>query len=886
MQAPALAVSFLATVSISALLPAQWHVSPSGNDAAAGTPSAPFRTIQHAASVASSGQTLFLQAGVFGDEQGLITLGGKDLVLQGAGVGATILRPHTSSTTSLPPAQIGGGASVAHRVGVLVDGPARVHLRDLTIDAQANAAPTGHLAGLYLRGGADVVVDRCALRDCRAGNAPGGRAHAVVVEGSVAVDPTTLFLRLCELRGFGDGGVFGRLRAELDLQECLAVGAGAAASVDQVAVTVADDALLRVHACRLLACGGGAGAGVRLRQPTTGCVLDANRISGCAVGIDFEHQPPSIVPGEVSHNRISAVDTAIRLSGVSGLLVRGNALSPVSRFDPLVAFDDTAAGNAWAGNRFPVASAAATAPVPIAGGGSADAAAFAGIGTFADPQRVVCGGAPVAVVAADFDGDGREDFATLDQVGNGAALTVALWRPTGYQLAVAPLGGAALRPVRLLVGEFDGAVGADVVALTAPSPPLPNGAAFWVFANDGSGGLSLLHQEPLAAMADPSDLGVVRLNGDARDDLVVVDRGAPTLAAGGGTSFVNAFDGVNWVPTPLPGTFSGSVTAVASGDLDGDLIDDVVVVGGTGAASELRRFVGDGVGGLVAAGAWPLPDSPTAVTVADHDGDGDRDVLVAALGGGLPLQRGVLQILDNVAGALQPAAALPTDHGPRRVLADDFGADTFPSPTGPDVIVLNRAASDLTRFGSHLAGVGFVDGGLVTAVHAPTDVVAADLDLDGYRDLIVAEPSRGGVALLAGVPSARVQTLGQGCPGTGGRTPRLRVGGSPGLAVQPNATLRFDLLDGFPNSVAGCAVALDVAPVLQQCQYLLGVPVFLFASLLDGAGRGSFALPLPAVPVANGLQFYAQAGVFDFAATTSFLPDFSLTAAVGLRVGN
>ncbi|MCK5945402.1 MAG: VCBS repeat-containing protein, partial [Planctomycetes bacterium] len=576
----ALASRILVISLSAATLTAQWHVSPNGSDAGAGTPADPFRTINHAAAVAAPGETLHLQAGVFADEQGIVDLGDKDLVLQGAGVGATFLRPHTTLTAALPPALTGGGAAVPYRVGVLVDGAARVHLRDLTIDAQAQASAAGHLAGVYVRGGADVVVDRCRLRDCRAAAPGGGRTHAFVVHGDAPVDPSTLACRLVEVVGFGDGGVFARLRAELDLQECLLVGRGRETVAEQVAVAVVDDAQLQLRASRIAACGGAGGAAVRLLQPTTGCRIDANRVTRCAFGIDIEHQPPSIVPGTISHNRISSVDTALRLSGVSGWSVFGNALLPVSRFDPAPFSDDTAAGNAWHGNRYPVLADGAAAPLAVPGGGNVDAAPLAGSSELRELTRVPCGGAPVSVVTADFDGDGREDFATLDLQGVGASLTVALWRPTGHQVSVQAFGGPATRPVRLVVGEFDEDPGTDLVALLAPAPPATGAGAFWVFGNDGAGALAPLHQQPLAGFVDPCDVANVRLNGDGRDDLVIVDRGAPLLLAGGGATFVNSFGGVSWLSSPLPGTFSTPVTAVAAGDLDGDAIDDVAVVSG------------------------------------------------------------------------------------------------------------------------------------------------------------------------------------------------------------------------------------------------------------------------------------------------------------------
>src|SRR5512147_2274994 len=43
------------------------HVAPTGNDAAAGTQAAPFRTLRHALDVAGPGDTVYLHAGIYAE---------------------------------------------------------------------------------------------------------------------------------------------------------------------------------------------------------------------------------------------------------------------------------------------------------------------------------------------------------------------------------------------------------------------------------------------------------------------------------------------------------------------------------------------------------------------------------------------------------------------------------------------------------------------------------------------------------------------------------------------------------------------------------------------------------------------------------------------------
>lgn len=885
---PRLFAAALAVSLASAPLAAQIHVAPTGSDLGAGTAFDPFQTINHAAVVAAPGDTIFLQAGVYGDEQGVVTLGTKDLVLQGAGTGATILHLHSTLTVSLVPPVPGAVASVPHRVGILIAGTATVHLRDLTIDAEHIVPASGQLAGLYLRGGADVVADRVAVLGARPPVLGIGRGHAIALRGDVPVDPTTLAIRRSTCADFGDAGLRALLRAELDAREVDVVGAGSpgAGAFAQHGVLVEADAVASVRSCRIVDCAGAAGAGIRFDGHSTGCRVDGTSIARAAVGIALRRSPPAIVPGDVRNNRIAAVDTTVRIDGVSGVFVVANSLSPVSRFAAVPWWDDTAGGNAWSGNRYPIA--AGTPAVAIPGGSNVDASPLAGVAELREAERVGCGGAPIGVVVADFDGDLRDDFATLDLLPGGAGLTVGLWRPAGYQIASLAFGDPTVRPIALVAGAFDGMPGIDLVALTAPIPPATTGASFWVFANDGAGAMTLIHQRVLSGYVAPSALAAVRLNGDANDDLVVVDLGAPPLTPGRGDAFVNAFQGVNWSASALPATFVEPLTAVAAGDLDGDLLPDVAACEGSPLTGRLHCWRSDGLGNLSVLPGTPLalPPNPRGVAIADADGDGDRDLMAAAWGGAFPVQRGVLRMFAAQGGTWTPLPDLASEAGPSRVAVTDLDPDVFPDQARRDVLVLHAAAQGLGLFGSYTVATGFANGGLSTLADGPVDFAIGDFDGDPYGDAVVAEPGRGGVLLLRGSPAARVATLGTGCPGTSGHEPRLVAAGQPGLATQPNPSFRLEVENGFPNSIAACAIALEPGPVLLPCQYLLGAPLFLLGELLDGSGRAVFPLPLPTLPDSRGLVFCAQAGVFDFAATTSFLPSISLTAALCLRVGD
>lgn len=878
-----MSIRILVLPLLAPLAVAQWHIAPTGSDAGAGTTADPFATIAHAAAVAAPGDTIHLHAGSYADEQGLVTLGAKDLVLQGDGREQTVLHAHSTATVVLDTVDSG---PLPHHVGLLISGSARVHVRDLTIDGAEAVGAAGRLVGVWLQGGADCMFDRVTVTGCRpAVLQPTDVAMAVVVHGDAPTDPTTAVWRSCRLQRFAAGGLLARLRADVDLQECDVAGAAdELGSPDQFGVWLTASATGRLRHDSLAGLGG-TGTAILLQQQGADCAVEGNRIGGTAIGIDLLQSPPMLVPGSVRGNRVASADTALRVRGNRGLAITDNSLFTASSRDPLPVSDDTAGANQWLGNRYAVTPP--SGPLPIPGGGSVDPAPQRGCSELGDVERVpVPGAAPLAVQVADFDGDGHTDFATLDA--NAPPLvTVALTTTTGFAFTSLTFGSTAQLPVAMVVGEFDGQPGRDLAVLVAPQPPATLGGGFFILANDGGGGMTALHFEALAGFTAPSAIAAGNFNANAVDDLVVGDRGALPLTAGAARTLLNDGTGSGWFGTPVPVAITAAVTAVATGDFDGDHKIDVVLAEGSPLSGRVHLLAGTGVGSFAAAAGSPVatPVDPLAVGIADFDDDGDDDVLATAVDGALPLQRGALLLLERRGGSFVPRL-LPTDLGPTRVLRADLDADSSGAQTRGELLLLDLAAGNVAIFGAHAAGTGFVGGGLCTGLDQPTDLGVGDFDGDEYPDAIATEPGRGGVAILHGRPTARVDTLGIGCPGSFGRTPRLELRGAPALPLQPNLTLQLGLADAPPFSLAVLAISPLPAPVLTPCGFLLGSVFATYIGVSDVQGRAAWNLPVPALPDLRGLTLCMQAGTLDSAAATSFFPGFGLTALLRVRVGD
>ncbi|GJM23024.1 MAG: hypothetical protein DHS20C15_29390 [Planctomycetota bacterium] len=190
-----------------------------------------------------------------------------------------------------------------------------------------------------------------------------------------------------------------------------------------------------------------------------------------------------------------------------------------------------------------------------------------------------------------------------------------------------------------------------------------------------------------------------------------------------------------------------SVGPIAVADVNGDTLLDLVVAGGYddfGLITD-RQYLNDGFGNFTLdSGALPSPVGLTnALEFGDVDGDGDVDLMIASgeathLGGTGGVSR--LLINDGAGNWSEQAAfsALGWNDGSLTVNAvrlgdidNDGDLDAFVARTGSAFnVLLKNDGSGVFSDASAQLGAFFVDNS--------GDATFADLDLDGYLDLIVA----------------------------------------------------------------------------------------------------------------------------------------------------
>lgn len=254
-------------------------------------------------------------------------------------------------------------------------------------------------------------------------------------------------------------------------------------------------------------------------------------------------------------------------------------------------------------------------------------------------------------------------------------------------------------------------------------------------------------------------VGLGDLDGDGKDEFAITDHDAsPGGLFQAGTVLILRADGT------LLRSYHGEnpsdafgVRVANAGDLDGDHVDDLLVVApefdGAAGSDSGKVYAYSGTGPLLWSWEGPLMGYPptTPVGTRDLNGDGRRDVLIGAPStpGGGTISRGRVYVLDgdgNEIGAIEGPNALAR-FGYEIAGVDDPNSELgFAVGTRETDSTGHLTSSSVYVYG-HQSNLAFI------ARVAPPGtslmdsiVIPGDLDGDGRPDLVVGSPTHDGTA--------------------------------------------------------------------------------------------------------------------------------------------
>ena len=342
-----------------------------------------------------------------------------------------------------------------------------------------------------------------------------------------------------------------------------------------------------------------------------------------------------------------------------------------------------------------------------------------GDGTFQPAVSYQLGEGASAVVTGDFNRDDKPDVAVT--AGNGLTILVGTGKGTFIEPASYSLPGS---PGSTASGDFNLDGSLDLAVATS------NGVA--VLLNKGHGAFRNAVNYPVGGPV--AFVLVADFNSDGNPDIAAI------LGSGGGiVVLLGNGDGTFGKPVTSNVGFTFAGAGVADFNHDGAL--DLAVLATTGLdAPGVTIVLGNGDGTF----QYPYPSvpyyagpNPTALTVADVNGDGNADVLVVNydqppddMGPGL-----VAVLLGNTNGTLGLAVQYEVQNGATSLVVGDFNGDGI-----PDLAVAQTAVYGEQSAISILLGYGegfFLPPVNYTVGTGALALVAGDFDGEGKLDLIL-----------------------------------------------------------------------------------------------------------------------------------------------------
>lgn len=382
----------------------------------------------------------------------------------------------------------------------------------------------------------------------------------------------------------------------------------------------------------------------------------------------------------------------------------------------------------FVGDRYPVtlsllsgslgASTAATSLGAVTGGLLPSVSYNVGIG-------------PIALTSADFRNVGLQDLAVVNEIDNtltilqnqGVGLFLQAGQPIslGAARTTAPAIAPSIASAVLTTSGFHDLVVTDPVANTVE-----------ILLSNGDDTFTPATGSPIAVGQQPSSIVLGDFNADGNQDFVVTNFKDSTLSLflgnGDGT-----FKQATGSPFPLPTTTTGPI-AMASGDFNSDGNLDLALVNET--TNNVTILLGNGSASFSLASGSPFAVGkfPVAIASADLNGDSHADLVVVN-----QADNTISVLLGNGDGTFTSAlnSPLATGQAPTAVTIADFNGDSL-----PDIAVTDPQTDSVSVYLGLSQGL-FAPAFELPVGTNPTAILAASLSGASLPDVAITDNPSG-----------------------------------------------------------------------------------------------------------------------------------------------